>query len=69
MTKEREKIKTTFTMDDLNSPDTFSPCNECSYLENYPVCDDGATSSACNHCKYNILSNFYYDLLDKINKL
>ena len=50
----REPIKTEFTWDDLN--DSFEPCEHCGAILNYPVCDDGATSSACNHCAYNIIA-------------
>ena len=47
---EREPIKTKFEWDDLNDPELVWPCDYCGALDNWPVCDDGATSSACNHC-------------------
>lgn len=50
-----EKIKNTFDWDDLEKEDTFIPCKYCKAIEIYPVCEDGATSSACNHCAFNII--------------
>ena len=50
-----EHIKTEFTWDDLDNPETFIPCEHCGAIEKYPVCNDGATSSACNHCAFNII--------------
>lgn len=50
-----EEIKVKFSWDDLEDKETFSPCKYCNALENFPVCADGATSSACNHCAYNII--------------
>lgn len=50
-----EPIKTKFEWDDLNDPELVWPCDHCGALEWWPVCDDGATSSACNHCAFNII--------------
>ena len=50
-----EPIKTKFTWDDLEDPELVNPCEHCGALEWWPTCDDGATSSACNHCWFNIL--------------
>lgn len=50
-----EKVKNKFTWDDLDDTKTFIPCQYCGALAGYPVCEDGATSSACNHCAYNIV--------------
>ena len=51
----REKIKESFDWDDRNDKETFCPCKYCEAVDKYPVCDDGATTSACNHCDYNII--------------
>ena len=51
----REKIKTKFTWDDRESKDTISPCDWCRAVDDWDCCDDGATSSACNHGDYNII--------------
>ena len=51
----KEKIKTKFTWDDLEKEDTFCPCKYCKALDIYPTCEDSATSSACNHCAFNII--------------
>ena len=50
-----EEIKNIFNFDDREKSDTFIPCEYCAAINDYPVCNDGATSSACNHCDYNIL--------------
>lgn len=50
-----EEIKTVFTPDDLNDPDLINPCDYCSAIELWPRCKDGATTSACNHCRFNIV--------------
>lgn len=52
----REPVKTKFTWDDLDDSETFEPCKYCRAEEWWPACDDGATSSACNHCAYNIIT-------------
>lgn len=51
----KESVKTKFTWDDLEDPEIIIPCNRCGYLDIYPCCSDGATSSACNHCMFNII--------------
>jgi hypothetical protein len=51
-----EQIKTKFEWDDLVAPDLVWPCDHCGALGKWPVCDDGATSSACNHCAFAIIS-------------
>ena len=50
-----EEIKTEFKWDDLEDKDTFVPCKYCGAIEWYPPCTDGATTSACNHCAFNII--------------
>lgn len=50
-----EPTKTKFDWDDLEAPTTFIPCDYCKAIELYPCCDDGATSSACNYCAFNII--------------
>lgn len=50
-----EPIKTKFEWNDLADPDLVWPCDHCGALDLWPVCDDGATSSACNHCAFNII--------------
>ena len=52
----REPVKIKFTWDDLDDDETFEPCQYCRADEWYPTCDDGATSAACNHCAYNIIT-------------
>ena len=52
----KEPVKTKFNWDDLEDPDVICPCDNCGWLEEYPTCDDGATSSACNHCMFNIIN-------------
>lgn len=52
-----EKIKTDFKWEDRKNEDTIIPCNHCEALNDYPTCDDGVTSSACNYCDYNIILN------------
>ena len=49
-----EKIKTKFSWSDRENEDTISPCDWCR-ADEWACCDDGATSSACNHCDYNII--------------
>jgi len=53
---EREPIKTKFEWDDLADPDLVWPCDHCGALDWWPVCNDGATSSACNHCAFAIMN-------------
>lgn len=50
-----EPIKTKFDWSDLEAPTTFIPCDYYQAIDVYPSCDDGATSSACNHCAFNII--------------
>lgn len=50
-----EKIKTKFSWGDRENEDTISPCDWCKAVDEWVCCDDGATSSACNHCDYNII--------------
>lgn len=52
----RENIKIKFNWDDREDRDTFMPCEYCKAQEIFPCCNDGATSSACNHCDYNIIT-------------
>ena len=44
-----------FEWDDLADPQLVWPCDHCRAIEWWPVCDDGATSSACNHCAFAIM--------------
>lgn len=50
-----EKVKNEFTWDDREDISTFCPCDYCKADRDFPVCDDGATTAACNHCDYNIV--------------
>lgn len=52
-----EKVKTKFNWSDREDEGTIIPCEHCEALNDYPACDDGATSSVCNHCDYNIILN------------
>lgn len=52
----KEIIKNKFSWDDRKNKDTFIPCDYCEALNIFPTCNDNATSSACNHCDYNIIS-------------
>jgi hypothetical protein len=51
----RESVKDKFTWDDLEDKKTFIPCDYCEAIKIFPACNDGATSSACNHCAFNII--------------
>ena len=51
-----EPIKTKFEWDNLADPNLVWPCDHCGATEWWPVCDDGATSSACNHCAFAIMN-------------
>ena len=51
----REDIINRFNWNDRENEDTFCPCDYCKAIDRFPVCNDGATSSACNHCDYNIV--------------
>ena len=51
-----ESVKTKFELNDLADPDLICPCDHCEALDWWPPCDDGATSSACNHCAFAIMS-------------
>lgn len=48
-----ESVKTKFTWDDMGA--AFDLCDYCNAIDCFSVCDDGATSSACNYCPYNIM--------------
>ena len=61
----REPIKTKFTWGDLNNPELVNPCDHCGALEWWDVCDDGATSSACNHYAFNILCSMMKDAIEE----
>ena len=50
-----ETIKTHFTWDDRDDPNIVDPCEYCKASDFWPLCDDRATTSACNHCLYNII--------------
>lgn len=60
-----EPIKTEFTWEDINDPYIVNPCDYCGALNSWPTCDDGATSSACNHCAFNILCYLLKDGIEK----
>ncbi|MDV3429533.1 MAG: hypothetical protein LIR50_21335 [Bacillota bacterium] len=51
-----ESVKMKFEWDDLKDPELVCPCDHCGAIELWPCCDDGATTSACNHCEFNIIS-------------
>lgn len=57
-----EPIKTRFTSADLADPELFNPCQYCHAKEWWPTCDDGATCSACNHCKFAVLDYITYGM-------
>ena len=59
-----EPIKTKFEKNDFLDPELICPCDHCEALDWWPPCDDGATSSACNHCSFAIMS---YLLTHNIN--
>ena len=60
-----EPIKTKFGWDDFKDPKLVCPCDHCGAIEWWPCCDDGATSSACNHCAFNILSSMMRDGIEE----
>lgn len=51
--EDREKVKTDFNWDDREK--SFTPCEYCQAVNDFPCCNDGVTTSACNHCDYNIV--------------
>ena len=51
----KEPVKQDFTWEDLQ--DAINPCDWCGAIDVWPLCDDDATSTACNHCAYNIYIN------------
>ena len=53
MFASNQSVKRKFSWDDLEN--SFNPCDYCRAIEVFPVCEDGATSSACNHCAFNII--------------
>lgn len=58
----REPVKTDFIWDDMLSGDNIIPCDYCTAINKFPLCDDGATSSACNHCEYNIYRHIDFEV-------
>ena len=50
----REPDKKNFTWNDMFDKNVINPCDYCGAVNEFPLCDDGATSSACNRCMYNI---------------
>ena len=63
-----ESIKTKFEWSDLADPELVWPCDHCGAMEWWPCCDDGATSSACNHCAFNIFSSIMKNTIDLENR-
>ena len=60
-----ESIKTKITWDDFKDPKLVCPCEHCGALDWWPTCDDGAVSSACNHCVFNILCSMMKDAIEE----
>ena len=50
-----EKVKEIFDSTDLDADDLINPCDYCEAVNLFPLCEDRATSSACNHCAYKII--------------
>ena len=61
----REPIKTEFEWNDFNDTNLIYPCDYCEAIGRYPCCDDGATSSACNHCAFNILFSIMRNTIEE----
>lgn len=59
---EKEPVKENFTWDDMFDKNKIIPCDYCDAVNRFPVCDDGATSSACNHCEYNIYRHIDFEV-------
>ena len=57
-----ESVKTKFNWDDMEKDDVFFPCEYCKAIEVFPVCDNGVTSSACNHCAFNIVGTIMWGI-------
>lgn len=58
----REPVKNNFTWNDMFDKNVINPCDYCSAINEFPLCDDGATSSACNHCMYNIYLHMNFEV-------
>ena len=58
----REPVKEKFTWNDMFSKNVINPCDYCGAINEFPLCDDGATSSACNHCIYNIYLHMNFEI-------
>lgn len=57
-----ESVKEKFTWNDMLDKNVINPCDYCSAINEFPLCDDGATSSACNHCMYNIYLHMNFEI-------
>lgn len=49
-----ENVKNEFVWEDMFDDKAFDPCDFCTAYENFQTCSDGATTSACNYCRFNI---------------
>ena len=58
----KEPVKNTFVWEDMFREDNIIPCDYCNAINSFPTCDDGATSSACNHCEYNIYRHIDFEV-------
>lgn len=57
-----ESVKEIFTWEDMFREDNIIPCDYCTAINSFTTCDDGATSSACNHCEYNIYRHIDFEV-------
>lgn len=58
----KKPVKEKFTWNDMFDKNVIIPCDYCSAINEFPLCDDGATSSACNHCMYNIYLHMNFEI-------
>jgi hypothetical protein len=58
----REPVKEAFVWEDMFNKDNIIPCDYCTAINEFPLCNDGATSSACNHCEYNIYRHIDFEV-------
>ena len=57
----REPVKEIFVWEDMLREDNIIPCDYCYAINEFPTCEDAATSSACNHCEYNIYRHINFE--------
>ena len=59
---DAEIVKEEFVWEDMFNKDNIIPCDYCTAINEFPLCNDGATSSACNRCEYNIYRHIDFEV-------